>query len=676
LQGINMSDSEEKGGCGGVETGAQPKAPAAADMAQESTAASLIDNPYKGLSPAEIQKRAEDSMEALAWTKDTLTPTPAAAVCVQAEKPLARQKPSACSAGGGGGAGGEAHTAHSVQGGDGGIGGDAHTAHSVQGGDGVCGVDVAGAGITAATAYMRACGGANAPNAEQERIIKDYFSGGEPKQMLVIGPPGSGKSTLFQALVRGVVAEGRQPVLVAEYNPQVHDLNDGLREFAHGRNAVRARTRAGLFALPEQGPLDVEELRAELSASAEQLLQNGTDLLEDEYALDQAPRMDACNAVCKSVRNDDREWGGMNNIKFGDPLQGDPIVHDSDLDTIPGSDVQARVTITSEGLWRRSPGIQVYVLTERVRFTELVLIEGHMQIACGPMALGEQAEQLRAVATAKTFADDTYVHTATGNNKRAMEIHNDKAWRRAAHRGMSVANGGVVHYKDENALSMKASGSYTADDLRKMRGYGYEEQVFVKDELYLVSVKERDPSATAPALTVGGHGWRRRRAVTNLEVATLKAFEFDSAGVLHALVMHIKGTDDPQRVPIYRAQRQFGHVVVESFPVRPFYERFAKLYQGLQFDEFHVDTAGWNPNAWGLLGMAVSRVKRLSGLKLSGVGTAAWLQKKATANWKVVLEVSEYLEVKPAAKAWAERCRELWCEAWAREDARRAARMR
>ena len=84
-------------------------------------------------------------------------------------------------------------------------------------------------------------------------------------------------------------------------------------------------------------------------------------------------------------------------------------------------------------------------------------------------------------------------------------------------------------------------------------------------------------------------------------------------------------------------------VEVESFPCKPCFERFVKLYQGLQFDEFHVDTAGWNPNAWGLLGMAVSRVKSLDGLKLSGVGSSSWLRKKATANWKVVLELSEYM---------------------------------
>ena len=91
------------------------------------------------------------------------------------------------------------------------------------------------------------------------------------------------------------------------------------------------------------------------------------------------------------------------------------------------------------------------------------------------------------VATAKVFQDDTYVHTATGNNKLAMEIHNEKAWRRASLRGMTVANGGVVHYKDEQALDRLARRVYCADDLRKMRGYGYEDHVFVRGEKYLIS---------------------------------------------------------------------------------------------------------------------------------------------------------------------------------------------
>ena len=526
--------------------------------------------------------------------------------------------------------------------------------------------------VEAAIAYMKENAGPHAPNAAQERVIREYFKPGPPKQMVVIGPPGTGKSTLFQACVRGVLAMDGVPVLVAEYNPQVHQLNNDLGELARGSQAVRARTRAALFSLPERGQLKAEELVQELTATAQHVLKTGTHKLEDEYALSQAGRMDVCNDVCQEVRGDARPWGGLHDIKFGDPMQGDPITNEEDLDLIAGSDVQPRVTITSEGLWRRLANVDVHVLTERVRFTEPVLIAGHLQIACGPTALGAEAEQIRQLATAKVFDDDTYVHTAVGNNKRAMEIHNEKAWRRAARRGMSEANGGVHHYKDDSALAKLEAREYTPKDLQALRGFGYEEQVFVKGELYLISVKEREPGSTAPMMTVGVGSRGSRRAVTNLEVATLRDFGFDAHGRLSALEMHVKGTAEDELVTLHRATHRFGHVQVDSFPARPYYERFAKLYQGLQFDNFHVDTAGWNPNAWGLLGMAVSRVKSLHGLKLSGVGTAAWLKKKASANWKVILEVSQYMALPPATVAWASACQQVWADAWRREDQRRA----
>ena len=185
--------------------------------------------------------------------------------------------------------------------------------------------------------------------------------------------------------------------MVAEYNPQVHALNKGLDALTRGRQAVFAKTRAGLFSLPAHGPLDIDELAAELSPNAESAIKLGTHLLEDEYALDPPRRMDACNGICKKVRNDPREWGGLSNLKLGDPFQGDPIINEDELDYIMGSDVQARVTITSDGKWRSSGQTIVHVLSERVRFTDPVFIKGHMQIACGAAALGAEAEIVRKV---------------------------------------------------------------------------------------------------------------------------------------------------------------------------------------------------------------------------------------------------------------------------------------
>ena len=150
-------------------------------------------------------------------------------------------------------------------------------------------------------------------------------------------------------------------------------------------------------------------------------------------------------------------------------------------------------------------------------------------------------------------------------------------------------------------------------------------------------------------------------------------FQFDDSGRLTVIEMHVDHTPVDSRVQLYRTAHRSGSVVVESFPIKPYYERFAKLYQGLQFDEFHVATWGWNPQAWGLLGMAISRVRSLSGLKLSGVGNNAWLRKKATANWKVLVELYPHMQLDDAAVHWAITCRDAFIAAWEREDRRREA---
>ena len=528
-------------------------------------------------------------------------------------------------------------------------------------------------GLQAAIQFMRKVGG---PNEGQLRVLRAVLlPSSTPKQIVVIGPPGTGKSTLLQACIRGVLAMRERACCIAEYNPQVHALWEGLGVIVHALNPlqrVRPRTRAGLFALPESGPLDAEEVMNEVSCGSREELTAATFMFEDEYALCQPQRMDCCSSVCQLVRRDPRAWGGMNNVKFGDPCQGDPIIDERDLDTIPGLEVQARVTITSEGVWASHPDVRYMVLTERVRFTADLLVKGHFQIACGTHALGAEAFELRKRGTAKTYTDDLYVHTATGNNAKVMEIHNKKAWGRAERAGKTVANGGVFHYCDEKALSSKRTTGYpTTEQLKAARSYGFEEQVFVIGEKYLVVVKERDTGATAPPLVVRmGPSQRAKRMATNLEVVTLEELVFGADKRLVELRVHVSGTAPGMLMGIHREAH--GNARIESFPIKPFYERYAKLYQGLQFDEFHVDTTQWHPMAWGMLGMAVSRVKSLDGLKLTAVGKDQFLRNKCTANWKVVLEISKYMEVPQAAVVWAKECHRLWAEAWAREDERRA----
>ena len=74
-------------------------------------------------------------------------------------------------------------------------------------------------------------------------------------------------------------------------------------------------------------------------------------------------------------------------------------------------------------------------------------------------------------------------------------------------------------------------------------------------------------------------------------------------------------------------------IEVEVFAFKPFYERFVRLYQGDEYDEFEVDASHYNGD--GLLLMALSRVRKLSGLKLTGISSMKQFKFKAKIDWKV-----------------------------------------
>ena len=94
------------------------------------------------------------------------------------------------------------------------------------------------------------------------------------------------------------------------------------------------------------------------------------------------------------------------------------------------------------------------------------------------------------------------------------------------------------------------------------------------------------------------------------------------------------------------------------------------MYQGHQYAEFEVDATAFHPEAEGLLGMAISRVMSLEGLKLTGIRSFSMLQKKATADWKVVLFMSKYMNL-PAAAVEAARAKQaVWIESWLQHDKR------
>ena len=160
-----------------------------------------------------------------------------------------------------------------------------------------------------------------------------------------------------------------------------------------------------------------------------------------------------------------------------------------------------------------------------------------------------------------------------------------------------MANGGVVEDEDVRARQ------YSSSDLKPVRSVGFEKTTFVKGEPYLISVKERDPFAAEEKLKVG------KQYVTTLTAATLEGFSFDATGQLATLEMRIKGAR--QTAPLLSVPKRkvrVGGDYIGVFPVKPYYERFAKLYQGQQLDEFHVDATAFHPESEGLLGMSISRV--------------------------------------------------------------------
>jgi hypothetical protein len=122
-----------------------------------------------------------------------------------------------------------------------------------------------------------------------------------------------------------------------------------------------------------------------------------------------------------------------------------------------------------------------------------------------------------------------------------------------------------------------------------------------------------------------------------------------------------------QRMRVDRVSPETGRQVVAwVFPLKPFYERYIKLFQGLEFDEFELDTSHFMGD--GLLLMGLSRVRRLSGLKLTGVYSMKQMAYKAKLDWKVVDFMSKFFDVPAKGREWAKGCREAWEKAWREHD--------
>ena len=102
-----------------------------------------------------------------------------------------------------------------------------------------------------------------------------------------------------------------------------------------------------------------------------------------------------------------------------------------------------------------------------------------------------------------------------------MKYSNMKQWRRAERVGATLENGRVAHHYDSVAVK-----EFSPKELKVIRGYGFEDAVFVIGERGLVSVKEQDPCQTTPVLK-RGDGY-----VANMTGVTVKFyFSQDNEGV-------------------------------------------------------------------------------------------------------------------------------------------------
>jgi hypothetical protein len=380
--------------------------------------------------------------------------------------------------------------------------------------------------------------------------------------------------------------------------------------------------------------------------------------LEDEFALACLFRVDACARVDVLLGK-----GGMNVIRFGDPNQGNPICSEELLETIPQYGGAPRKHLTMDGDWfTQDAQVEVLTLTESERFRgEEDLIGCLRELSGGPACVGPYCDRVRQRATAKVFADDMYVHLGLGSNKQVMDRSNEKNRRRAARRGATEANGQVAVHCDHDAKR-----AFSPKELKCIRSIGFEEAVFVVGEKVLIAVKEADPNAVTPDLRVD------KRYVTNMTEATVTGFGYEN-GILETVHVRIdergiSSTPIPvQRMRVDRISPETKRrVVAWVFPLKPFYERYIKLYQGLEYDEFELDTSHFMGD--GLLLMGLSRVRKLDGLKLKGIYSMKQMQFKAKIDWKVVDLMSHYFDVPAEGREWARGSRAAWEKAWREYD--------
>ena len=506
-------------------------------------------------------------------------------------------------------------------------------------------------------------------NARQELALR---TGCGRENLKVIGPAGSGKTTVQVALAEKAIAwgDGTHLLWIAPYNSQVDSLKEkvskrpGLWEAL--RRGERVRTAASVFGLPKNGGGSPEWMARRMSAKDRALLQQPRLLLLiDEADLLTPTNRDAIARVLQIVRGNDRVNGGAQIVEVGDPMQGGPYLSEAEkADCVPGrKDLGARKEMTVEAAAMKSSELKVVMLDETPRFDTVLYSSGAAEARLG--FRGPKLLALLEAACARTLTEEEEVSKVSlfGTNKQVMECSERMMEKRAAARGLTVANGGVYRYVAAEARN------HEEDDVNKLRTYGFERITFVRGEEYLLLVKTTeeeeaepdDPQAlkfdngayatgNAPCICVG---WKEGEYV-EVRVKRRPA----SAATI--------------KVPLM--ERTVGGVTLPLFALKPSRERVVDLAQGLEWDGV-VEVDASRIFGQGKLYVAITRARRQGNLRVTNLQpTPDGLRRVLRSSWRGLHWLGEHGVALPTPCAtYASKMMRLHSAAFAAHDASRSA---
>jgi hypothetical protein len=446
----------------------------------------------------------------------------------------------------------------------------------------------------------------------------------------VIGPAGSGKTTVQVAVANEALTWNNETVIlwIAPYNSQVDSLKSKLRKWPHLWEALKrgkhVRTAASVFGFPKGGGGVPERIAHRLSSKDRALLQKPKLLLLiDEADLLTPMNRDVMSRVLQIVRGDPSVNGGVQIVEVGDPMQGAPYLGDNEkADCIPGrKDLGARKEITVEAEAMKSSALKVVMLTDTPRFDTKLYRDAAAEARLGfkgPCLIALLELACKRVLTAE---EELSKMSLFGTNKQVMDCSLRMMEKRAASRGLTVANGGVYRYV------AVGSDALEEDDVNQLRTFGYERITFVKGEEYLMLVKtteEEDAEPDDPQALRFDNGMY---ATGNAPCICIGWQEGEYVEVR----MH-GGATGTIKVPLM--ERTVQGVSLPLFALKPSRERVIDLAQGLEWDGV-VEVDASRIFGAGKLYVALTRARCQANLKVTNLQpTTEGLKNVLRSSWR------------------------------------------